>query len=363
MKILWASHRDIKNNKAGGSERVIYEVSRRLALRGHQITWLTGGWNGAKASEDIDGIMIRRYRGRIAPHLALPVVANHRTDFDVIVDDLSHAVPWFSPILTSIPGIAHFYHLHEKTLPGQVSFTLSKIISKMERLYPLIYKNWPFITISEDSKNDLIELGIDKNRISVIFPGVDTDLFKPGNKTPTPQLVYFGGMRPYKRPEHAIYALDKLIRKGISASLVMIGDGPSLPVLEKTVREMGLDSKVKFTGKVSDEDLAAIVRESWINIHCSVSEGWCLSAMEAAATGIPTVAYRVPGISNSVVDNQTGLLAADDDLMMLSDLVMETIKSSHERFSMNCRKHAMKYSWAKTATEWEAKLKTASELA
>ena len=98
--------------------------------------------------------------------------------------------------------------------------------------------------------------------------------------------------------------------------------------------------------------------------HSNIHPGHCtfLSAMEAAATGIPTVAYRVSGISNSVVDNQTGLLAADGDLMMLSDLIKETMESTHERFSINCRGHAMKYSWENTATEWEAKLKTASEL-
>ena len=70
MKMLWASHRDIRNPKAGGSERLIYEVAKRLVIRGHDITWLTGGWNGAKKSENLDGISIRRYYGQLRPHLA-----------------------------------------------------------------------------------------------------------------------------------------------------------------------------------------------------------------------------------------------------------------------------------------------------
>ena len=116
MKILWASHRDIINPKAGGSERLIYEVAKRLVLRGHDITWLTSGWNGAKKSENLDGISIRRYYGQLQPHLALPFVIQHMHDLDIVVDDLSHALPWLSPIITSTPGVAHFYHMHAKRL-------------------------------------------------------------------------------------------------------------------------------------------------------------------------------------------------------------------------------------------------------
>lgn len=359
MKIMWVSHRDVRNPKAGGSERLIYEVTMRLARRGHEITWMTGGWKGAKKSEDFDGISVRRYRGQLSPHLALPFVASQTKDLDVIVDDLSHALPWFSPILTSTPGVAHFYHLHAKTLPGQVSYPLATVISKVEKLYPAIYKDWPFVTISERSKRDLRELGIEENRIFVIHPGVDTRLFMPGGKVTYPQLIYFGGMRPYKRPEHAIYALGNLIKEGVSARLVMVGDGPCLSGLKKTAKEMDLDSKVTFTGKVSDEKLASLLRESWINIHCSISEGWCLSAMEATSSGIPTVGYSVAGLRESIVDGINGILVEDGNLAALSSAAKNLIESKSD-FSRVCRKHAEQYSWDNTAELWESLLIAAS---
>ena len=355
MKILWASHRDIRNPKAGGSERLIYEVAKRLVLRGHDITWLTGGWNGAKKSERLDGILIRRYYGQLGPHLALPFVIQQMHDIDVVVDDLSHALPWLSPIITSTHGVAHFYHMHAKTLPGQVPYPLSLILSKVERLYPIIYRNWPFVTISESSRTDLERIGIDSNRIVVIHPGVDTNLFTPGDKTHFPQLIYFGGMRPYKRPEHAIYALDNLVKEDISVHLVMVGDGPSLPMLRETVRKMRLDTNITFVGKVSDEKLAAIVRESWINIHCSVSEGWCLSAMEAAASGVLTVGYSVAGLKESVKERVNGILVEDGNISALSSAIKGAIENTLD-YANRCRKHAEKYSWDNAAELWESLL-------
>ena len=355
MKILWASHRDIRNPKAGGSERLIYEVAKRLVLRGHDITWLTGGWNGAKTCERLDGVSIRRYYGQLRPHLALPFVIQHMQNLDVVVDDLSHALPWLSPIITSTPGVAHFYHMHAKTLPGQVSRSLSLILSKIEQLYPVIYRDWPFITISESSKTDLERLGIDRNRIVVIPPGVDANLFTPGDKTPFPQLIYFGGMRPYKRPEHAMYVLGNLVKEDNSIRLIMVGEGPSLPMLRKTAREMGLEDRITFTGKVSDERLATIVRESWINIHCSVSEGWCLSALEAAASGVPTAGYSVAGLKESVEDGVSGILVEDGNIPALSSAVRNIIEN-RQGYACRCRKHAEHYSWENAAKMWEQNL-------
>ena len=360
MKILWASHRDIRNPKAGGSERLIYEVAKRLVLRGHDITWLTGGWNGAKKNERLDGISIRRYYGQLRPHLALPFVIQHMHGLDVVVDDLSHALPWLSPIITSTPGVAHFYHMHAKTLPGQVSHSLSLVLSKIEQAYPILYRDWPFVTISDSSKTDLERLGIDRNRIAVINPGVDVNLFTPGDKTPFPQLIYFGGMRHYKRPEHAIYALGNLIREGGSIRLIMVGDGPSLPMLRRTAKEMGLDDRITFTGKVSDERLAAIVRESWINIHCSVSEGWCLSAMEAAASGVPTTGYSVAGLKESVEDGVGGILVEDGNIAALSCAIIDIIETRQD-YASRCRKHAEQFSWDNAAKMWEQNLMNAIE--
>ena len=139
MKILWLAHRDPLNPKAGGAERTIYEVCMRLTKKGHKITLLTGGWKGCKAKENIDGITIYRYGKSPGPHLALPIFLL-KTKFDIVVNDLGHAVPWVLSAILSHRNVVFFRHLHARSLPGQVNPLLAKIITSIEKcrfqLYP-----------------------------------------------------------------------------------------------------------------------------------------------------------------------------------------------------------------------------------
>ncbi|MDG7001787.1 MAG: glycosyltransferase family 4 protein, partial [Nitrososphaerota archaeon] len=302
MKILWMNHRCIRNPKTGGAERTIFEVGKRLVARGHEVDLLTGGWRNAPRHEDIDGIKIHRYGNRVLPHLVQPFYLKYHKDADIVVDDMAHAVPWFSPWFSSKPGVVFFRHLHARTLKGQVSPYMALMLTFLERHYPVIYRSWPFVTESNTSERDLSALGIEQSRITRIPPGVDSDLFKLGTKTDQPSIVYFGGMRPYKRPEHALVAVKLLLDRGRNVHLTMVGDGPSLPILKNLSSELALSKNVTFSGKVSDKELSRLVSSAWVNLHCSMSEGWGLSVVEAAASGTPTVAYRVPGVSETVVD-------------------------------------------------------------
>lgn len=351
------NHRCIRNPRTGGAERTIFEVGKRLVDRGHEIDLLTGSWRDAPRHETIDGIRIHRYGNRILPHLVQPFYIRYHRDADVIIDDMAHAAPWFSPWFSKKPGVVFFRHLHARTLKGQVSPYLAPMLSFLERHYSFIYQSWPFITESSSSERDLNSLGVDLRRINRIPPGVDIDKFRPGAKTATPSMVYFAGMRPYKRPEHALIALRLLRNRGHRVHLTMIGEGPSLHVLKQLSSELGLKGDVTFAGKLSDERLSNIVSSSWVNLHCSISEGWGYSILESAAAGTPTVAYRVPGVSETVKDGSTGTLVVDGDVAGLSRAI-EDIFNMGGIFSNDARRYAVKYSWKATADKWEKLLES-----
>ncbi len=350
------NHRCIRNPRAGGAERTIFEVGKRLVARGHEVDLLTGGWHNAQKHEVINGVKIHRYGNRIFPHIVQPFYLRYHKDADVIVDDMAHAAPWFSPWFTRKPGVVFFRHMHARTVKGQVSPYLANVLSFLERHYSFIYRSWPFVTESSSSEIDLTSLGVGLERITRIPPGVDTDLFKPATKTEEPSMVYFGGLRPYKRPEHVLVALRLLLNRGHHAHLTIVGDGPSFPILKRLSKELALDKEVTFTGKVSDKQLAGILSSSWVNLHCSMSEGWGLSVMESAAAGTPTVAYRVPGINETVIDGKTGTLVTDGDVISLSWEV-ERIFKQRDNLLRSARLHAEKYSWKATTDRWEEQLK------
>ena len=355
MKIIWLTHRDPMNPRAGGAERIIYEVGIRLVKNGHQVSVLAGGWKNCKTEENLNGIDIMRYGYRVGPHLALPIhLLSNR--YDIIIADLGHAVPWLSPVFLRRKTIVSFLHLHARSLPGQVGKMLAYSITAVEKLYFIIYNKSNFVTISNTSFADLKNLGIKAGNISIINPGVNNELFRPSKKTEFPSIVYFGGMRPYKRPEEALYLLRDLRKDFDNLKLSMIGDGPSKHELERLCEELDLRENVVFTGKIPDSEVSEIVAYSWLNIHSSVTEGWGISIIEAASAGTPTVAYRVPGVSDSVENGFNGIAVEDRNRRALADAALKILRDPKRWWSSSIEV-AKKYSWDETAELWETLIK------
>lgn len=351
MEVLWIAHRDPLNPNAGGAEKIMYEVCTRLAKKGNKISILAGGWDDCKNTELMNGINIMRFGNRIGPHLALPIKLL-RNRYDVIIADLGHAVPWISPILLRRKTIVSFVHLHARSLPGQVGKVLTYSITALEKLYFLIYNKSRFVTISKTSFADLSNLGIKANNISIIYPGVDSELFTPLKKTKYPSIVYFGGMRPYKRPEEALYLLKELSKEINNLKLTMIGDGLIRHRLEKLCSELDLTEKVTFTGRLSNKKLSEVVASSWVNVHFSITEGWGISTIEASSAGTPTVAYKVPGVSESIENGFNGVIVENGNRSALANAALLVLRNP-ERLWSSSIEVAKKYSWNKTAELWE----------
>ncbi len=346
------NHRDPGHPLAGGAERTILEVGRRLVARGFSVTVLAGGWRGARASTELEGLHIRRVGTNVAPHLALPLFLNSASQPDIVIDDLAHAVPWMSEDLSKLPGVVFFRHLHARTLPGQVRWPLSALLTSIEKCYPLLYRKWSFVTESESSLDDLRALGIGHERCTVIPPGVDTHFYRPGERYPTPTLVYFGGFRRYKRPEIAIRLLKEVRISGIEASLIMIGVGPTLDSVRSLTDRLELSPHVSFAGRLTPEALAEVVRKCWVNLHFSLAEGWCYTVMEASASGVPTVAYDAPGLRSSVKQGLNGFLIKEGDFSVLTRTVLELL-SAPNKLRASSRSAVAGFGWDSTADAWE----------
>ncbi|MGB7124480.1 MAG: glycosyltransferase family 4 protein [Thermoplasmata archaeon] len=351
-RILWVCHKDPLNPQSGGVERVVHEVGCRLVARGHEVTILSGGFPGAQSKVTLSGMKIIRRGRRVLPHLLLPMFIRENPEIDLIIDDLGHAAPWFSPWLTGKPGFALFYHLHDRTLSGQVGPLLRAGLTTLERLYPQIYRGWEFMTISRASMGDLIGLGVPPDQVRVVTLGVDMRLFHPVDKAREPQLVYFGGMRPYKRPEHSLLVLKGLIERGVPARLVAVGVGPSTEAFVQAVADLDLSKSVEMAGRLVDSDLARVVGRSWLNLHFSRGEGFCLSALEARAAGVPTVAYRNSSMAESVVDRVTGLLVPDND-PHAAVLASERILREPSSWTDNCLAASAGWTWEDSVDTFE----------
>ena len=358
MNVLWLNHRDISHPRAGGAERTIIELSKRFCLKNIHLTLVTGGSAGTNFNDDDHKYEVFRFRGNIGPHIATPHFL--KQDYDVIVDDLAHVVPWFSESLAKIPGTVFFRHLHARSLRGQVSKPLELALGLIERNYRFIYRKWPFVTESNTAVSDLIDLRIDKSRIVRISPGVDTNKFNVGKKTPFPSVVYVGRMMEYKRPDHAVIAMKEVVKKHGEARLVMIGEGPFLHRLRELASKLDLKENVRILGKVSDDELVSVLSTSWVNVHTSLTEGWGYSIMEASASGVPTVAYNVPGVVDAISPGVNGDLVESGNVKALANAILDSLNSPQSMVESS-RKYAELYSWDRAADNWEKHLKNTAD--
>ncbi len=360
MKILWLAHRDPLNPKAGGAERIIEEIGRRLVASSNSVTIFAPRFKNSKIEEHLHGIRIVRSGGNLGSHLMLPTFLL-KEHFDVVVSDLGHAVPWISPKLLRRKLVVHFLHLHRRSLPGQVSRVLAFAISSLERCYFLSYHNTRFVTISDSSLHDLTEnLHINIKKCSVIRPGVNSEIFVETPKTKQPSMIYFGGMRDYKRPYESLYILSSLISKFPDITLTAVGDGPSKPMMMQLARDLGVSDRVNFTGRIDSKTLSKLVGSSWLNIHTSVTEGWGISIIEAASAGTPTVGYDVPGVSESIVMGLNGLKVRDGDRTALCEAA-ERVLGNPGPFCKTSLEVAREYSWDEAAKIWYEVLKMTAE--
>ena len=356
LNILWLNHRDPKHPKAGGAERTIYEVAKRLVERGNKVTIYCPKWKGSLEEEIMDGIKIVRKGNNFTAHVFLPIFLI-KNSFDAIINDLAHGVPWASPVFLKRNNFVFFRHLHARSLPGQVNIVLAKIITILEKLYPLIYRDIKIVTESSSSEEDLARLGFDKKNIVRIPPGVDLNLFSPGKKTESVQLIYFGGFRRYKRPEYILNVYEQLNTKINDLKIVVAGDGKLLQKIKEEARTKNYN--IYFVGKIDQSGLARLIKESWINLHFSITEGWGLSIVESSASGTPTVAFNVPGLVDTVRSNFNGFLVKN--INEFGDKILYIIKNE-KLFIRNSRKFAENFTWEKTVDLWYELLISGKEI-
>jgi N-acetyl-alpha-D-glucosaminyl L-malate synthase BshA len=151
--------------------------------------------------------------------------------------------------------------------------------------------------------------------IEVIPNGVDTELFHPskgeGKRPQVPAVVHVSNFRAVKRVPWLIEAFGRATRD-TSASLTLVGDGPEQPAARAKARELGLETRVTFTGE--RDALAETLATSDVFALSSSDESFGLSALEAMSSGTAVVATDVGGVREVVEDGVTGLLSGADDL-------------------------------------------------
>jgi glycosyltransferase involved in cell wall biosynthesis len=124
--------------------------------------------------------------------------------------------------------------------------------------------------------------------------------------------------------ERVARLVDDLATTWPDLEVHVIGAGPDEVLVRSAVADLDRSGQVTVHGYVEAEQKDRLLRSAWLHVSASHGEGWGLSVIEAAACGVPTVAYDVDGLRDAVRDGETGwLVASGEDL---ADTVSRALK-------------------------------------
>jgi glycosyltransferase involved in cell wall biosynthesis len=314
--------RDLDDPEAGGSELHAEHVARLWAEAGIDVTIRTSFAAGHPRTSWRNGHRVIRKGGRylVFPRAAFSELMRWHGPRDGLVE-IWNGMPFFSPLWATGPRVVFLHHHHaemwDMTLPPRLA-RVGRLVES--RLAPPLYRWSSIVTLSESSRRELVdEMHLPEKRISVVRPGIDPRFGPGGERSPTPLVVAVGRLVPVKRFDLLIEALADLRVRHPRLEAVVVGEGYKREELEALRSAMGADDWIHLPGRCSDEELIDLYRRAWVVTSVSAREGWGMSLTEAAACGTPTVATRISGHADAVVDGETGFLVEPGDLGALHD--------------------------------------------
>ncbi|MBN2100727.1 glycosyltransferase [Candidatus Dojkabacteria bacterium] len=155
-----------------------------------------------------------------------------------------------------------------------------------------------------------------KRDSAVIYPPVEVEKLLEISEPKQDYYVYFGRLEEYKRVDMAIKACSKAGKK-----LKIIGDGSYRKYLEKVADESGISSNIEFLGRVSDNERNKVVAAARAFIFPCPDEDFGIVPIESMALGTPVIAFNSGGVTESVVNNETGILIDEFSVDALSEVL------------------------------------------
>lgn len=328
-----------------GGNRYPWEVTARLAQRGHEVVVITGSPSerihppavrlvtySASRRTPLHTFLTNAYGARRSTHTVLrgwrPDVIVHSSP------ETAFSYYWKNEGSTRPPSV---YIYHSRFVSDAVDRLSSRVwpLSALGHLTRRVIDHVEtvdyaspdaIVAVSPYSKTEIEErLGHSDPRIEVIPTGVDTTAFRPGNRTAARielgiavdarVILTVGRLVPVKRYDRAIDALALLRRAEETADfrLIVVGRGPEREALAKRARSKGVETAVRFDGFQQGDELRTRYAAADLVLCTSNFENWSLSLLEALASGVPVLGVPNGGIPQllSTVDRQ--LVLADSE--------------------------------------------------
>ena len=359
--VLLLCWRDTGHPQGGGSETYLQRIGAQLAEAGIDVTLRTARYEGAPRRDVVDGLHISRAGGRYTVYIwaGLAMVASRiglgplrRSRPDVVIDS-QNGLPFLARLAFGRRVVVLVHHCHRDQWPVAGPF-LARFGWFVESwLSPRLHRDNQYVTVSLPSVRDLVDLGVDANRVAVVRNGLDQappDTLT-GERSATPRAVVLSRLVPHKQIEDALDAVAVLRTRIPELHLDVIGGGWWQDRLVRRAEQLGISDAVTFHGHVDDVTKHAVVQRCWVHLLPSAKEGWGLAVIEAAQHGVPTIGYRCAGgLTDSVVDGVTGVLVDSHDELVDRFEQLLTDRVLRNELGAKAAARSREFSWPQSAS-------------
>jgi len=153
-------------------------------------------------------------------------------------------------------------------------------------------------------------------------------------------FLALGRLTDYKRID-LLLRLWERVRHVVGGQLVIAGDGP-----ERARIEAMAGPGVVVTGRVSEEEKHRLLCSAWMLLHPAMIEGWGIVITEAAIRGTPGIGFDVPGLRDSVVDGETGVLVRNEGQFASAWASLALDHRTREALGRAARERALRLHWS-----------------
>lgn len=216
--------------------------------------------------------------------------------------------------------------------------------------------------VSEYLKNETYRLFDITKEIRVIPNFIDLDRFKKSKKEhfkkaicPNGEKVitHVSNFREVKRVPDVVAVFNQVLKNGVDAKLLLVGDGPDRQRTEQKCRELDICDHVRFLGK--QEQVEEVLSISDLFLIPSGSETFGLAALEGMSCGVPVISSNIGGLPEVNIHGETGYICELGDIECMGRCATDILKDQalHKKMSVAARKRAELFEMDKIVTIYE----------
>ncbi len=298
--------------KIGGVEELFRSLSIGLVEKGYEVTVFTSKCGSRPAVEEHHGVKIRRSRinNRYLFNLLsfkFLILNVHR--YDIVHGHFNTALPTFLVTMFRKAKLIITVHEYRDKVWFQLPFT-SKIFQLLHYAYEKVVIRLPcvhFVAVSEQTRDDLLDNGLSAEKITLIYNGLDYRAYAPYQWEPDAQkpftYTYFGRLGKCKGLNLLMQAAPKMVDKYPESRLNLIIPKQPRSIYEyvmKKIARNNLEGNVRIFHNLTRNDMLKVLQQSDCVVIPSYYEGFCFSAAEAIAMGIPVISSNTGALKNVV---------------------------------------------------------------